>query len=96
MNISVILAVVMAVASPAQKTHLQAKPTVEVVCHAPQTITVTVRKQKIFTSTYKLFDTQWEEVDTESPYEAIPDNMQMSNQQLQEKYNQMCVAKRHI
>lgn len=96
MSISVILGVVMAVISPAQKTQLQAESTVEVVCHIPQTIIVTVRKQKIYTSTYKLFDTQWEEVDTESPYEAIPDNMQMSNQQLQERYNQMCLVKKHI
>lgn len=98
MNIGVLLGFAIAALAPAQKTQtgVDAETTVQVVCHAPQTITVTVRKQNTYTSTYKLFDTQWEEVDTESPYEAIPNNMQMSNQQLQEKYNQKCHAKKHI
>lgn len=94
MNIMV-LGFVVAVLSPLQPK-VDTKTHVQVVCHAPETITVTVHKQKTYKSTYKLFDTQWEEIDTESHYEPIPDNMQITSDQLQEKYIRKCGPKKHI
>lgn len=101
MNICVVLSLIVMVSSSVQKVHPKVedkanieKTDIEVVCRPPETITVTVYQQKTYKSTYKLFDSQWEEIDTESPYDPIPDQLHISNEQLHEKYIQKCHAQK--
>lgn len=101
MNIGVVLGLIVMVSSSMQKDSpkIDVKPSmektnIEVVCRPSEAVTVTVHQQIIYKSTYKLFGTLWEEIDTESRYKPIPDHLRMSNEQLHEKYIQKCHVKK--
>lgn len=67
------------------------KPQLTVVCTPPPSITVTaVNGEEKYSSTYKLFGSNWEEIDTESPYEPIPEHLHVSNSQLHAAFIKKC------
>lgn len=62
-----------------------------VKCAAPISVTEVVRHNaQTYQSTYKLFDGQWEEIDTESAHETIPEHLQSTNAQLQSYVEKTC------
>lgn len=66
----------------------------QIHCGVPHSITHVVRGNgETYQSTYKLFDGQWEEVDTESSNDSIPEALQRSNTQMQERFDKKCNLK---
>ena len=70
---------------------LATEPPLKVNCTAPYSITHIVQdKGELYESTYKLFDGKWEEIDTESPRETIPEHLQSTNAQLHSEFKKAC------
>lgn len=62
-----------------------------VVCTPPPSITVTaVAGEERYSSTYKLFGSIWEEIDTESPYDPLPEYLRVSNTDLHTSFKKEC------